>query len=61
MERQGKTALNMNIDTALLAEVEEYRWEQRLASRTAAIEELLREALDQHAKKPASARKKKPE
>ena len=50
MPPKGKTVLNMNIDTELLAEVDEYRFDQRLASRTVAIEELLRIALD--AKRP---------
>lgn len=55
MPPKGKTVLNMNIDTALLAEVDEYRFEHRLATRSITIEELLRIALG--AKKPVKKTK----
>jgi metal-responsive CopG/Arc/MetJ family transcriptional regulator len=50
MPPKGKKVLNMNIDEKLLADIDEYRFEQRLESRSVAIEELVRAGLE--AKRP---------
>lgn len=69
MAPKGKKPLSINIDTELLARIDNYRrFNERPLSRSDAIEDLLRTALDLHeaqarwtgheTERPASARKK---
>jgi metal-responsive CopG/Arc/MetJ family transcriptional regulator len=52
MGAKGKTTLTMNIREDLLKKIDDYRFEQRFASRTEAIEWLLDVALKQNPKRP---------
>jgi hypothetical protein len=70
MAPNGKKPLSINIGAELLARVDVYRFDQRLLSRSKAIEDLLRTALDLHeaqarwagheAKRPGAKRKAAP-
>jgi metal-responsive CopG/Arc/MetJ family transcriptional regulator len=57
MPPKGKRVLNMNIDEELLAAIDEYRFDKRLDTRSLAIEELLRAALERNTKKPGTRKK----
>jgi metal-responsive CopG/Arc/MetJ family transcriptional regulator len=71
MAPKGKKPLRINIDAELLARIDNHRFDERLLSRSEAIEGLLRTALDLHeaqarwagheAKRPASSRRPKRE